>query len=65
VRTELLRDKISNNLFKGFVLALKEVSFYFTYAISNKLVKDGSVKGRALKCFFLSLTLKLLIKNVS
>jgi hypothetical protein len=55
VRSKSLEDEISNNSFKGLVLALEEVGFRFTYAMGDKLAEDGSVKERVLKqLFFIS-----------
>ena len=55
VRTKPLEDGISNNSFKGVVLALEEVGFQFACLISDELADDGSIKGRVLQqLFFIS-----------
>jgi hypothetical protein len=55
VRSKPLEDRISNNSFKGLVLALEEVGFRFICAMGDKLTEDNSVKRRVLKqLFFIS-----------
>jgi hypothetical protein len=49
VRSKPLEDEISNNSFKGLVLALEEVGFRFTCAMGDELAEDSSVKERVLK----------------
>jgi hypothetical protein len=49
VRNRLLKDGISNESFEGLVLVLEGVRFKFTYAISDELAEDKTVKGRVLK----------------
>ena len=49
IRSKPLEDGISNDLFKGLILALKKVGFRFTYLISNKLAGNSSIKERILK----------------
>jgi hypothetical protein len=49
IRSKPLEDKVLNNLFKSFILVLKEVEFYFTYLISNELADNSNIKGRVLE----------------
>jgi len=41
-----------NNLFKDLVLILEEKGFKFNYLINNKLVDNGSYKGKILEQVF-------------
>ena len=55
VRSKPLEDNISNDSFKGLVLALEEVGFRFACLMSNELVDNSSIKGRILEqLFFIS-----------
>jgi hypothetical protein len=49
VRSKPLRNKISNNSFKGPVLALKKIGFRFIYSINNELADNGSIKRQVLE----------------
>jgi hypothetical protein len=49
VRSKPLEDKVLNDSFKSFMLALKEVEFRFTYSINDELADNGSIKKRVLK----------------
>jgi hypothetical protein len=49
VRGKPLKDGISNDSFKGLILALKEVGFRFTCLMNNELADNGSIKGRILE----------------
>jgi len=44
-----LEDNVFNNSFKGLVLILEEVGFYFTYLMDNELVNNNSIKERILE----------------
>jgi hypothetical protein len=55
VRGKPLEDRISNDSFKGLVLALEEVGFRFACLMNDELADDGSIKGRILEqLFFIS-----------
>ena len=49
IRSKPLEDRISNDLFKGLVLALEEVGFQFTCLISDKLANNTNIKKRILE----------------
>jgi hypothetical protein len=49
IRSKPLKDRVSTDSFKGLVLALEEVGFWFACSISDELADDGSIKGRVLK----------------
>jgi hypothetical protein len=52
VRNKLLENKISNESFKGLVLALKDIEFKFIHIISDELPNNKTVKGRVLEQLF-------------
>jgi MULE transposase domain len=52
VRNKPLKDRVSNDLFKALMLALKEAGFLFVCAINDKLADNGSIKRRVLKQLF-------------
>jgi hypothetical protein len=44
IRSKPLKDRVLNNSFKDFILALKKIEFRFTYLMSDELVDNDNIK---------------------